>query len=654
MKNLIAELRRRHVIRTTTVYIGAAWVVIGAGDILFPMLDISEDVLRIVILAALAGIPVIALLSWMFELTPTGLSLDESLPPETPVQKRSPLDLILIAVLAGALAVSVVINFRQGSLFVTPNHIPLVAVIPFDDLSKNAGHVPHGLAEELLTLLVRAPNIRVMSQTTASAIGARGDMLEAARKLEADFMVRGSVRGEGNQFRLTIRLIDVASGEVVWANTFNGLLAEMFAAQEIVAANVADSLGVAIEFAHSSVQGLLSAEAVDLYLQASDAVRNSGSLDALHLARDRTASALELQHDFVAARALLCRVHMMTFARTEDAADFERGERSCREAMAQDPDSPHTRLAMSTLYNNAGRHDEAYEIASALIRQLPNWEEAHNQAGRSAWRKGDLEAAELAFRTGVALSPADYRPYLSLGNFYAQNQMYDKALAPFGKIVELLPDDFLGYASLGVTHYEMGNYDRAAALTRQALELDKNSRTYFNLGLIHNALAQPEAAANAFRESLNLNPKNYRALLFLSQSLEQSGDSSGAQAAGLEAIDVLEALVEVNPNDAYVISNAATVHAHYSSAETAVAWAERARTANSHDPKVQFNIGLTYYRIGQFERAVTEFIGALEMGYPEKLFINNELPADIRSHPKIQTRLAENKGGGIASGDQGL
>ncbi len=653
MKALIAELRRRNVIRTTTYYIGAAWVVIGACDILFPMVGISDSVLRVVILSALAGIPIIIALSWIFELTPSGVTVDET-PADVTPQRHSPMDLVLIAILGGALTISVVINLQQGSLFTETSKTPLVAVVPFDDLSENNTYISNGLAAELLTILVRAPNIRVMSEATAFELGATNDVVAAARKLEADFVIRGSVRGEDGQFRLIVRLIDVPRGEVVWANDYSGILGEVFVAQQKVAAAVASSLDVAIEYAHSSEQGQLNAQAVDFYLQATNAIRTSGSLDAAREAREWVSNALRLQPNFIAAQAYLCRVHMMVFTRTEVAADFQDGQQSCEAALELDPDSPHTRLALSTLYNNAGRHAEANAIAVELTRQLPNWEQAYSQLGFSAWRMGDLEAAEQAYKMGVSLSPADYRPHLSLGNFYARNQMYEAALVPFGEIARLIPDDFLGYASLGVTHYEMGNYAQAEALTRQALEIDKSSRSYFNLGLIQIAQNEHTGAAQAFRESLTLNPKNYRALLFLSQSLELEGDETGAEAAAREAIGVLEELIEVNPNDAYVISNAATLHAHYSGPEVAIGWAERARTVNNQDPKVQFNIGLTYYQVGQEERGIDELIAALDMGYPRNLFESAELPPVVFEHPKIRARLSESADESVASQAQDL
>ncbi len=648
MRGLIAELRRRNVIRTTTYYIGAAWVVIGACDILFPMVGISDSVLRVVILSALAGIPIIITLSWVFELTPSGVTVDET-PVDAPPQRHSPMDLVLIAILGGALTISVVINLRQGSLFTETSNIPLVAVVPFDDLSNDSVHVSSGLAEEVLTLLVRAPNLRVMSQATAVGLSTADDIISTASKLQADFILRGSVRRQGEQFRVIVRLIDVSRGEVVWADDYSGALAEVFAAQLQVAQAVASSLDVAIDYAVSNEQGPLNAQAVDLYLQAKNNVKTSGTLDSYQSARNAVETALSLQPDFVAAQSYLCRVHMMLFARTEHVDEFTRGEASCQKALAMDPESPHTQLALSVLYNNAGRHQEAQDIAQALARRLPNWEDAFNQIGESAWRLGNLEAAEQAFKVSTTLSPADYRPYLSLGNFYARNQMYEEALVPFGRIVELIPDDFLGYASLGVTYYEMGNYEQAEQLIRQSLEIDKSSKGYFNLGLIHVAQDQPAQAADAFRESVSLNPKNYRALLFLSQSLELGGDDEGAETAALGAIKVLEDLIEVNPNDAYVMSNAATLHAQYSQPEVAIGWAERARAANNHDPKVQFNIGLTYYKAGAEERGIDELIAALDMGYPRNLFVSAELTPDILAHPRLQARLSENAEAGVAS-----
>ena len=138
--------------------------------------------------------------------------------------------------------------------------------------------------------------------------------------------------------------------------------------------------------------------------------------------------------------------------------------------------------------------------------QLPDYEPAYTQLGSTLWRLNDVAIAEKAFRHAVSLQDRDWRPCLALGNCYAQSQRYEDAIEPFCKIIELLPEDFIGYASLGVTKYEAGRYVEAHNLILHSLELNKSSRSDFNLGLVYRALEQPAETIASFRDSRQLNP----------------------------------------------------------------------------------------------------------------------------------------------------
>ena len=641
IKRLLAELRRRNVIRATTYYLGAAWMLIGACDIFFPMLGIAESVLRIVIFVVLAGIPIVLALSWRFEFTTSGVNADTEEPQRQRI-RRNPLDLLFVALLGGALTISVVLNLQQGRLFLDSQSTPLVAVSPFSDVRDTGEHISLGIAEELLNLLVRQPTIRVMSAASSFTLDQRGgDLLSAARELNADYIVRGSVTRLAEEFRLIVRLVDVATGEVVWSNDFLGGLNEIFAAQIQVAGHIAESLNIVIEYAFSSSEGQLDAQSVDLYLQAANVLRNSGSLEVIRKAQNLLEAAMLRQPDFTAGLSSLCRTYMMEFARTENPEYYNRSDAKCREALQRDPDSPHTKLALATLYNNAGEHEAARDLANEVIERLPNYEPAYTQLGLAMWREGDLAAAEEAFRAAVAIHDRNWSSQLSLGNFLARNQRYAEAIEPFTRITEIVPDDFIGYASLGVTHYEAGNFAEAKALTERSLTLNENSRAYFNLGLINAALEDHATAAEAFARAVELNPVNYRAQMFRAIALEKQGQADAAAEAKRNALTIIEGLVDVNPSDSRVLANGATILAELGESRRAVEWAERARLHNPGDPMVQYNIGVAYYTLGEQDRGIDEIVASLEMGYPRDIFVRGEMGDEILLHPRIVAALKD-------------
>ena len=525
---------------------------------------------------------------------------------------------------------------------------PLLAVIPFDQIGEDSvgesavemADLATGITEELNRLLLRVPNLRITVPTLTSGDSAFEDELAAAWRTGADFAVVGTLRRSDDRLRLLARLLQRSSGELLWSDAFEGEVSDVFRAQEQIATRVSEALGVALDYTGRSQSGL-DPVAVERYLAARKLTRDSGSLEAVRESQRILESALVLQPDFDAALGELCRVHMMIFARTEDPDEFARGEQRCRSALERDADSPHARLALATLNNNAGQYERARELARSLIAELPNFEEAYNQLGQAATRLGDLEEAERAYRQATTIDESNWRSYLSLGNFLAMHQRYEDAIEPFTRITELRPDDFIGWASLGVTHYEAGNFEQARELVLQSLELNENSRSYFNLGLIYTSTDEPALAAEAFQKSVELNPSNYRAHIFRAQAFETQGDAEQADRAKRQALDIIEGLIDVNPNDAYVIANGALILSELGDSDRAIEWAESARSLNSSNPKVQFDIGLTYFNSGYQARGAEELAAALEMGYPRELFTASQLDVEVMQHPRIRKLLDE-------------
>ncbi len=76
LSRLYEELNRRRVFRTILAYVVLVWLLSqGAAD-LFPAFGLSDGAVRIFVIGALALIPVVALLSWHFDITPSGVKPD--------------------------------------------------------------------------------------------------------------------------------------------------------------------------------------------------------------------------------------------------------------------------------------------------------------------------------------------------------------------------------------------------------------------------------------------------------------------------------------------------------------------------------------------------------------------------------------------------
>ena len=100
---ILSELRRRNVLRMGALYLGAAWLVMQVVDILIDRGPLPESLGPLTLTLLAIGFPIALILSWFYEVTPEGVTLDEEVQPGTAVSAaRRRLDVILIAVLAAA------------------------------------------------------------------------------------------------------------------------------------------------------------------------------------------------------------------------------------------------------------------------------------------------------------------------------------------------------------------------------------------------------------------------------------------------------------------------------------------------------------------------------------------------------------------------
>jgi TolB-like protein/class 3 adenylate cyclase/tetratricopeptide (TPR) repeat protein len=126
-----------------------------------------------------------------------------------------------------------------------PGTFPSLAVLPFEDLSpdKSLGYLGDGVAEDIITMLSRFPDLKVVSRTSSFTYkGKAADVRQIGKELNVGYVLEGSVRKEGDKARITAQLIDAKSGEHVWANRFDKTSTDPWALQDEVTGNIVGSL----------------------------------------------------------------------------------------------------------------------------------------------------------------------------------------------------------------------------------------------------------------------------------------------------------------------------------------------------------------------------------------------------------------------------
>jgi TolB-like protein len=148
-----------------------------------------------------------------------------------------------------------------------------IAVLPFVNMSSDPEqeYFSDGISEELLNLLAKIPDLRVISRSSAFSFkGKNFDSPTIAAQLNVAHILEGSVRKAGNQVRITAQLIEARSDTHLWSETYDRDLDDIFAMQDEISAAIIgalkERLGLQFEAA-PRVIAAASTEAHDAYLR---------------------------------------------------------------------------------------------------------------------------------------------------------------------------------------------------------------------------------------------------------------------------------------------------------------------------------------------------------------------------------------------------
>ena len=157
----------------TTTYALVAWILIEAGSVLLPTFGVPEWFFRVYVLIILGGFVVSLVLAWVFEVTPDGVKLDSEVDRKAqPKRDRSRSNVVIIALLAVALGVSITFNVtgirsQHEEALATGTVMDSIAVLPFTSRSTDPDNqfFADGIHDDLLTRLAGIESLRVVDSS---------------------------------------------------------------------------------------------------------------------------------------------------------------------------------------------------------------------------------------------------------------------------------------------------------------------------------------------------------------------------------------------------------------------------------------------------------------------------------------------------------
>lgn len=426
-----------------------------------------------------------------------------------------------------------------------PGEPKAVAVLPFKPLvAENHDEVLElGMADTLITLLGNNRKMLVRPLSSVRDLGNLDqDPVTAGKALNVDYVLEGSLQRYGDRISANVRLIKVADGTGVWADTFNEPYTNIFNVQKTIATQIADALNFHLtgdEIAQLEKRSTNSTEAYDYYLRGrynvfkitqenmrqgiafyekavtadpnyalayagmADAYRRLASAgfarpkEVCPKAREFATKALELDGSLAEAYIALGWIDFMY------DWDWDAAEAKLKRAIDLSPNNPDAHFAYAHFLSDAGRHDEAvneirrarmlgqttlitYAVESMIL----------NAAGRE-------DEAILPAKKTLDFDRNFWPARLQLGIAYYRQKRYGDAITELEKANELAPQAYQAMSSLGLVYAAMGDKKRAYAILNE-MEHPTNGRyfPFHKLAIIYNALGQKEKALNLVERAL--------------------------------------------------------------------------------------------------------------------------------------------------------
>ena len=245
-----------------------------------------------------------------------------------------------------------------------------VAVLPFVDLSDGGVHqyIGDGIAEEVINLLAGMDGLVVAARTSSFAFRDTSiTAAEIADKLRVGAVLEGSVRHSGERIRVTAQLIDTQSGYHIWSQNYDRSFDEVFAVQDDIAFNIAQSLMLTLDESDqpdSRKSMTADIEAFKFYLKGRELLNDRIHLRAqgLYDALDWFNKAIEQDPKFARAYAGVATVYWLLTS-YDDSVDqgeyFEEAEASAKFALEINPDSTEALSALASINSQRGDIQQA-------------------------------------------------------------------------------------------------------------------------------------------------------------------------------------------------------------------------------------------------------------------------------------------------------
>ena len=359
---------------------------------------------------------------------------------------------------------------------------PKIAVLPFDNMSGDPeqDYLSDGLTENIITGLSGCPKLFVIARHSSfSYKGKSVNIQQFANEMGVRYVIEGSLQRIENRLRITVQLINAASGHHMWAKKYDRDLNDIFKLQDEITIRIIRALAVELtegDQFRTRLKRPGNIEAFIKLLKSLELYRQSNKEDNVH-ARKLIKESIQLDPRQPESYLILALTYIedIWFGSESPLLSFAQASNNLKKAMALDKNNSDAYIVLSYLLIMKRDHEEAIAAAKQAIALNPSAADAYLGLGHAFFFSNKPKEAIDYLKKAIRLNPmppSDY--YLILGHCYRRLERYAEALEVYKQAVEIAPSNIYAHLGLAVLYIFMGREHDARAAASQVLRIDPN------------------------------------------------------------------------------------------------------------------------------------------------------------------------------------
>jgi len=358
---------------------------------------------------------------------------------------------------------------------------PSVAVLAFDNMSNepNQEYFSDGLTEDITTDLSKFSGLLVIARNSAFSYKAQAvDNQTLRTNLGVRYVLRGSVRKSCSQLRINTSLVDLLSGEHIWAERYDRELTEVFEVQDEVRQRIISKLMPVLlsnDMNFHNNRFANSVDAYDYFLQGRERAV-LGTEKSLTFASESLKQATRIDPNYSPAWSHLGRILTLNSVNrwgAQEDQSIQQGLEYGFRAVGLDESNAHAHFSVAATALWMKQHEMAKEAALKAIEINANFADAYALLGSILLYLGRPEESIQALQQALRLDPL-YRDISlhTLAQAHYHNQDFDDAISILKLRLQRRPDSDISYALLAACYGMMGEIDQGKLAWSRVLQVN--------------------------------------------------------------------------------------------------------------------------------------------------------------------------------------